>query len=90
MSTEGVSGTASGGQLEEKIDLAGETDQKIEQSQKLVSSGALQEALQLLFALEKRCRVGNDNASLARVCAASMKACKEANDEEAILQTLQN
>lgn len=89
MSTEGNSGTASGGQLEEKVDLAEETDQKIAQAQTLVQAGALPEALQLLAALEKRCRVGNDNASLARVCQASMQACHDAKDEEALLQTLQ-
>lgn len=85
----GVSGSADGGTLEEILDLSAETDAKLEQCKALVSSGQLQEALALLAALEKRCRVGNDNASLARVCEASLRACKEVGDEEALLQTLQ-
>jgi 26S proteasome regulatory subunit N5 len=89
MSTEGNSGGAMGGQIEEKADLSAETDAKLEQSQTLVQAGQLPEALVLLAALEKRCRVGNDNTSLARVCEASLKFCKEAGDEEALLTTLE-
>jgi 26S proteasome regulatory subunit N5 len=89
MSSEGASGSAMGGQLEEKADLSAETDAKLEQSQTLVQAGQLPEALVLLAALEKRCRVGNDNTSLARVCEASLKFCKEAGDEEALLLTLE-
>lgn len=89
MSAVGASGSASGGQLEEKVDLAAETNAKLEQSQTLAKAGQLQEALALLAALEKRCRVGNDNLSLARVCKTSLELCKEAGDEEALLSTLQ-
>jgi 26S proteasome regulatory subunit N5 len=89
MASEGASGTSAGGQLEEKVDLSAETDAKLEQSATLVQAGQLPEALVLLAALEKRCRVGNDNGSLARVCEASLKFCKEAGDEEALLTTLQ-
>jgi len=89
MASEGASGAAAGGQLEEKVDLSAETDAKISQAQQLVQSGQLREALALLAALEKKCRVGNDNASLARVCEASLKYCKEAGDEEALLTTLE-
>jgi hypothetical protein len=88
MATQGNSGSASGGQLEEKIDFSKETDQAVQQCQSLVQAGALQEALQLLSALEKRCRTGNDNASLARVCETAVRSCKEAGDDEAVLQTL--
>ena len=80
----GASGAAVGGQLEEKVDLSTETTAKIEQSQQL----PLPEALVLLFALEKRCRVGNDNASLVRVCEECVKHCRKAGDEEALLNTL--
>jgi len=87
--TTGPSGAASGGQLEERIDLSKETDQKIEQAKQLVDSNQLDEALALLAALEKRCRVGNDNQSLVRVCETSLALCKQVNNEEALLQTLQ-
>jgi len=87
-SREGMSGAAAGGQLEEKLDLSAETDAKLLQSQQLVQAGQLSEALALLMALEKRCRVGNDNASLIRVCQASLQACRDAGDHDAILSTL--
>lgn len=89
MASAGMSGAADGGELEETLDLSVETDAKLEQCKTLVQAGQLQEALALLSALEKRCRVGNDNTSLARVCEASLKSCKEVGDEEALLQTLQ-
>jgi 26S proteasome regulatory subunit N5 len=43
----------------------------------------------LLAALEKRCRVGNDNKSLVKVCQAALEICHEQGDEEALLTTLQ-
>jgi 26S proteasome regulatory subunit N5 len=89
MASEGASGSASGGFLEEKIDLSAETDAKLEQCKQLTASGQLQEALVLLASLEKRCRVGNDNKSLVRVCKASLECCYELKDEEALLTTLQ-
>jgi 26S proteasome regulatory subunit N5 len=89
MSSEGASGAASGGQLEEKVDLSAECDAKLPQAQALAESGQLREALALLAALEKRCRVGNDNASLVRVCETSLQLCKDAGDEEALVATLQ-
>jgi len=78
------SGAASGGQLEERIDLSTETTQKIAQSKSL----PLADALALLSALEKRCRVGNDTPSLVRVCEASLELCHDANDYEALVSTL--
>ena len=90
MAIEGQSGAAAGGQLEEKVDLTAETDSKLEQAETLAKSGQLREALALLAALEKKCRVGNDNASLVRVCETSLVLCKEvANDWEALMSTLQ-
>lgn len=89
MASQGASGAATGGQLEEKIDLSEETTQKLEQSAALVKAGQLREALALLAALEKRCRVGNDTASLKKVCEASLQYCKDVGDEEALLSTLQ-
>eukprot|EP00574_Skeletonema_japonicum_P003031 CAMPEP_0201722654 /NCGR_PEP_ID=MMETSP0593-20130828/6952_1 /ASSEMBLY_ACC=CAM_ASM_000672 /TAXON_ID=267983 /ORGANISM="Skeletonema japonicum, Strain CCMP2506" /LENGTH=479 /DNA_ID=CAMNT_0048213633 /DNA_START=81 /DNA_END=1520 /DNA_ORIENTATION=+ len=84
-STEATSsGAASGGQLEERIDLSTETTQKIAQA----SSLPLADALALLSALEKRCRVGNDTPSLVKVCEASLDVCHGAGDYEALVSTL--
>lgn len=93
MSAAQSSGNAEGGQLEDRIDLSAEATEKIAQARGLVSSGAssasaLQDALALLAALEKRCRVGNDTPSLVRVCEASLLLCREADDSEALLATL--
>lgn len=78
------SGAASGGQLEERIDLSTETTQKIVQAKTL----PLADGLALLSALEKRCRVGNDTPSLVKVCEASLELCYEAKDHEALVTTL--
>jgi len=88
MSPAGVSGSASGGQLEEKIDLSAETNAKIKESESLAQAGNLQEALALLAALEKKCRVGNDNPSLIRVCKSSLELCHQVGDRDALLSTL--
>jgi 26S proteasome regulatory subunit N5 len=82
-------GKAAGGQLEERVDLTAETDAKLEQSATLASAGQLKEALAMLAALEKRCRVGNDTDSLVRVCEASLQYCKDAGDHETLVTTLQ-
>lgn len=85
----GSSGAAAGGKLEERVDLTKETDDKIAQATQLtVEAGRLSDGLALLAALEKRCRVGNDNASLARVCSASLELCRKANDHEELIHTL--
>ena len=88
------SGKASGGQLEERVDLSAETATKIAQARDLVSSSsssrssALQDALAILAALEKRCRLGNDAPSLVKVCEASLDLCHDVGDPEALLGTL--
>lgn len=89
MSNVGSSGRATGGELEEKIDLTPETDAKLEQSAQLARGGQLKEALGLLAALEKRCRVGNDSPNLVRVCEASVQYCQDAGDNEMLVTTLQ-
>ena len=75
MASEGFSGAASGGQLEEKIDLSKEVEQKILHAKTCADQGQLKEALALLFALEKKCRIGNDTPSLVKVCVASLQYC---------------
>jgi len=87
MSTARHSGKASGGELEERIDLTEETTTKIAQAQSLPD---LSSALTLLFALEKKCRVGNDASSLVRVCEACLQLCRDHSDEEALLNTLKS
>jgi 26S proteasome regulatory subunit N5 len=89
MASAGHSGRAAGGELEEKVDLTAETDAKLEQSSQLAKGQSLNEALALLAALEKRCRVGNDSANLVRVCEASLQYCKDAGDTESLVITLQ-
>jgi hypothetical protein len=85
---------ASGGQLEERVDLSAKTSIKIAQAQDLVSSSplllsaALQDALAILTALKKRCCLGNNTPSLVRVCKASLELCRESNDPEALLAML--
>jgi 26S proteasome regulatory subunit N5 len=89
MSSIGASGAAAGGELEERVDLSAETDAKLEQSATLAQAGQIKEALALLAALEKRCRVGNDSPSLVRVCEASLQYCKDAGDDELLITTLE-
>lgn len=88
MATQGNSGAASGGQLEEKMDYRADTDACLAQCAALAAAGALSDALPLLAALEKRCRSGNDTASLVRVCAAAVQTCRTAGDPDALLATL--
>jgi 26S proteasome regulatory subunit N5 len=85
----GRSGAASGGQLEEKVDWTAETDQKIPQAESLAAAGQLSEALALLANLEKKCRVGNDNASLVRICKSSLELCFAAKDVDALISSLE-
>jgi 26S proteasome regulatory subunit N5 len=89
MSNVGNSGRAQGGELEEKLDLTNETDSKLEQAAALAKSGQVREALAILAALEKRCRVGNDSPNLVRVCEGSLQLCKDAGDDELLITTLQ-
>eukprot|EP00538_Stauroneis_constricta_P004758 CAMPEP_0119551786 /NCGR_PEP_ID=MMETSP1352-20130426/4943_1 /TAXON_ID=265584 /ORGANISM="Stauroneis constricta, Strain CCMP1120" /LENGTH=451 /DNA_ID=CAMNT_0007597901 /DNA_START=102 /DNA_END=1457 /DNA_ORIENTATION=- len=83
MSNIGHSGRAAGGELEEKVDYSKEADEKIEEAKKMAN---VEEGVTLLAALEKKCRVGNDNPSLVRVCKASLELCKE--NTELLLTTL--
>jgi len=92
----GASGSATNdGQLEEKLDLSKETEEKIAQAQTLLaassssSSSSLKEALALLSALEKRCRTGNDVPSLVKTCEASLDLCFEAKDDVALRATIE-
>jgi len=87
-----ASGRASGGQLEERIDLTAETTSKLEQANTLIqtSPSNLASALALLASVEKRARIGNDTPNLVRVCEASLQLCKDCNDDESLVSTLNN
>ena len=96
MSSAQSSGKAAGGQLEERVDLSAETTEKISQATSLIETAksnpsslpsALQDALAILSALEKKCRVGNDTPSLVNVCRTMITLCREADgsDEKEVL-----
>lgn len=83
-------GSASGGQLEEKVDLSAETTLKLDQAQTLVTTSHtnLTSALALLLAHEKKCRVGNDTPSLVKTVELALQLCKDCTDDEALISTL--
>lgn len=87
-----ASGRATGGQLEERIDLTEETNEKLNQASSLVqaSPSNLASALALLASIEKKARVGNDTPNLVRVCEASLQMCKDCNDDESLVATIKN
>ena len=92
MATEGNSGTASGGQLEERTDFTIDTDLALAQCASLLEEGsggdALSDVLQILYTLEKRCRVGNDHKNLVRICRTAIQACYDTKDYPTLLLTL--
>jgi 26S proteasome regulatory subunit N5 len=88
-----VEETKSGGQLEQRIDCSVEAAEKISQARALIQDGSatedkLKEALAVLAAMEKRCRVGNDVVSLCKVCEASIQICKDCRNDEALIATI--
>jgi hypothetical protein len=90
MATEGKSGAASGGQLEERLDFTKETDLALAQCASLLEDGAsvLPDVLAILSALEKKCRIGNDAVNLGRICSAALQACYDVHDHAAVRATL--
>eukprot|EP00557_Chaetoceros_sp_GSL56_P013635 CAMPEP_0176478302 /NCGR_PEP_ID=MMETSP0200_2-20121128/1113_1 /TAXON_ID=947934 /ORGANISM="Chaetoceros sp., Strain GSL56" /LENGTH=459 /DNA_ID=CAMNT_0017874229 /DNA_START=84 /DNA_END=1463 /DNA_ORIENTATION=+ len=87
-----ASGRATGGQLEERIDLSEETTSQISEAFGLVqtSKSNLPSALSLLASVEKRARVGNDTPSLVKICEATLQLCKDCNDNESLLASIKN
>jgi 26S proteasome regulatory subunit N5 len=85
-----ASGKASGGELEEKIDLSIETSTTISNSKDLVkdSSNNLSQALALLASVEKKARVGNDLNSLLKICETSLELCIDCKNYEILKDTL--
>ncbi|KAL7580440.1 hypothetical protein ACA910_004460 [Epithemia clementina (nom. ined.)] len=84
----GFGGRSGGGQLEERVDCSVETNAKLPQAQQLAQAGQLSEALALLSALEKKCRVHNDTASLVRVCESSLQLCHDHEPDDDTNETL--
>lgn len=85
-----ASGKATGGQLEERIDLTEETNAKLEEASLLVqtSPSNLESALAILASVEKKARIGNDTPNLVRVCETSLQLCKDCNDDEILVATI--
>jgi hypothetical protein len=102
MATEGNSGSASGGQLEERTDFTVDTDLALTQCASLLHSVTdesnstpsstattiLSDVLQILYTLEKRCRVGNDHKNLARICITAIQSCYDVHDYTTLLSTM--
>ena len=104
MATEGNSGSAAGGQLEERTDFTIDTDLALAQCASLLegttssssmgttadtaTTAVLSDVLQILYALEKRCRVGNDHKNLVRICRTAIQACYDVKDYPTLLLTL--
>ena len=100
MATEGNSGTAAGGQLEERTDFTIDTDLAFAQCASLLedvndsssnnnnSTTVLSDVLNILYTLEKRCRVGNDHKNLVRVCRTAIQACYDCHDYTTLIVTL--
>lgn len=94
MATEGNSGTASGGQLEERTDFTIDTDLALAQCASLLegatanNTAILSDVLQILYALEKKCRVGNDHKNLVRICRTAIQSCYDLHDYPTLSLTL--
>eukprot|EP00804_Cyclotella_cryptica_P016531 CCRYP_004741-RA/>CCRYP_004741-RA protein AED:0.02 eAED:0.02 QI:72/1/1/1/1/1/2/736/350 len=100
MSSAATSGKATGGQLEERLDLTNETTQKIAQATSLLqtadsptaTAAALTAALSLLSAHEKKCRTGNDTPSLLLVCQTMLTLARDgdaSSSKQVLRDTLQ-
>jgi len=79
-----------GGLLEERIDLDAEAEKNILNAQLLIneSTSNLHEALAILITFEKKCRIGNDTKSLIKVCMKILQICKDCDDENTLIDTI--
>jgi len=75
------------GQLEDRKDFSADVEKALPESTALAKSD-LSSAVDLLMALEKKCRVGNDIASLKKVCEHAVKVCAEVGDWDKMVHTL--
>lgn len=67
------------GRIEDRVDLSHETNALIQQTSEMSSdsSANLSDILNLLYALEKKCRVGNDTSSLVKICEHTLSIAKK-------------
>lgn len=61
--------------IEKKEDLTEATATTIAEAEVLTKNGELDRAIEILFALEKKCRLGNDILSLKKVVLAMINLC---------------
>lgn len=64
------------GRIEERVDLTDETNSLIQETSQMANAN-LSDVLNLLYALEKKCRVGNDTSSLVKICEHSLNITKK-------------
>lgn len=69
-----------GDRLEERIDYTADLKTKIPEATALAKDGKLQEALEILIALERNCRLGNDHNNLKEVVLTLVRLCHECKD----------
>lgn len=72
--------------LREKKDFSAEVDELLPQYVQIAKDGKLEDAVELLLSLEKKCRNGQDAFSTAKVSCAILQICFDAKD----LETLNN
>lgn len=71
-----------------KKSFSDEAATAVSQAETLLLENNLEEALALLFSLEKKCRLGNDHTTLKMVCLRMVQLCKEKSDWNRLNSTL--
>ena len=74
--------------IEKKEDFTAATAALLAESEVLAIAGQLNKAIEQLFALEKKCRLGNDIKSLKTVVTGMCQLCKDQNDWEKLCATV--
>jgi len=74
--------------IEKKEDFSATTAALLAESKVLANAGQLNKAIEQLFALEKKCRLGNDIKSLKTVVTGMCQVCKDQNDWEKLCGTI--
>eukprot|EP01087_Luapelamoeba_hula_P001952 TRINITY_DN1173_c0_g1_i1.p1 TRINITY_DN1173_c0_g1~~TRINITY_DN1173_c0_g1_i1.p1 ORF type:complete len:466 (-),score=98.64 TRINITY_DN1173_c0_g1_i1:67-1464(-) len=71
-----------------KQDFSPQLEEKLPKARQLAHEGKLHEALELLLALEKQTRSGEDELSTIKVACTAVTLCFEAKDHQALRDTL--
>mmetsp|Transcript_6489 Transcript_6489/g.8394 ORF Transcript_6489/g.8394 Transcript_6489/m.8394 type:complete len:459 (+) Transcript_6489:31-1407(+) len=74
--------------IEKKEDLTETTVTTIAEAEVLTNNGEINRAIEILFALEKKCRLGNDILSLKKVVLAMVHLCHDKGNWEKLNTTL--